>query len=219
MGFLIGELLDAGLLHGDVLTVAGEGLALYREEPILDNGVLTWRAAPVQSGDENVLRPVTRPFSPEGGLKLLSGNLGRAVIKTSAVKPEHRVVEAPALVFNNQEELMAAFDRGELQRDFVAVLRYQGRAPTACRSCTKLTPPLGYCRTWASRWRWSPMVACRVHPARCRRRFTSRRNVWPVGRWHGCAMAISFGSTASAGCSKRGSPSRNGPCADRNRWI
>ena len=143
MGFLIGELLDAGLLHGDVLTVAGAGLARYREEPYRDNGVLAWRAAPAQSGDENVLRPAVHPFSPDGGLKLLKGNLGRAVIKTSAVKPAHRVVEAPALVFNTQEALMAAFDRGELQRDFVAVVRYQGPCANGMPELHKLTPPLG----------------------------------------------------------------------------
>jgi phosphogluconate dehydratase len=143
MGFLIGELLDAGLLHGDVLTVAGEGLARYREEPVLDNGALAWRPVPRQSGDDRVLRPAAKPFSPDGGLKLLSGNLGRAVIKTSAVKPEHRVVEAPALVFNHQEELMAAFDRGELRRDFVAVVRYQGPRANGMPELHKLTPPLG----------------------------------------------------------------------------
>ncbi len=143
MGFLIGELLDAGLLHGDALTVAGEGLARYREEPVLDDGVLTWRPAPKQSGDDSVLRSAARPFSPDGGLKLLSGNLGRAVIKTSAVKPEHRVMEAPALVFDNQEELMAAFDRGELKRDFVAVVRYQGPRANGMPELHKLTPPLG----------------------------------------------------------------------------
>jgi len=143
MGFLIGELLDAGLLHGDALTVAGAGLAHYREEPYLDHGVLAWRLAPKQSGDDSVLRPAARPFSPDGGLKLLSGNLGRAVIKVSAVKPEHRVVEAPAIVFNSQEELMAAFDRGELKRDFVAVVRYQGPRANGMPELHKLTPPLG----------------------------------------------------------------------------
>jgi phosphogluconate dehydratase len=143
MGFLIGELLDAGLLHGDVRTVAGDGLVRYREEPYLDNGTLAWRPAPEQSGDEGVLRPATRPFSPDGGLKLLSGNLGRAVIKVSAVKPEHRVVEAPALVFDNQEALMVAFDRGELRRDFVAVVRYQGPRANGMPELHKLTPPLG----------------------------------------------------------------------------
>ena len=143
MGFLIGELLDAGLLHSDALTVMGEGLASYREEPVLENGALVWRAAPEQSGDDSVLRPAARPFAPDGGLKLLSGNLGRAVIKTSAVKPEHRTVEAPALVFNDQEELMAAFERGELRRDFVAVVRYQGPRANGMPELHKLTPPLG----------------------------------------------------------------------------
>ena len=143
MGFLIGELLDAGLLHGDVLTVAGEGLARYREEPYLDNGALAWRPAPPRSGDDSVLRPAAKPFSPDGGLKLLNGNLGRAVIKVSAVKPEHRIVAAPALVFNSQEELMAAFDRGELRRDFVAVVRYQGPRANGMPELHKLTPPLG----------------------------------------------------------------------------
>ena len=143
MGFLIGELLDAGLLHGDVPTVAGDGLARYREEPYLENGTLAWRPAPERSGDESVLRPAARPFSPDGGLKLLRGNLGRAVIKTSAVKPEHRVVEAPAIVFNSQEALMAAFGRGELQRDFVAVVRYQGPRANGMPELHKLTPPLG----------------------------------------------------------------------------
>ncbi len=143
MGFLIGELLDAGLAHGDTLTIAGEGLAHYRQEPFLDNGILAWRPAPQQSGDADIVRPAATPFSPDGGLKVLDGNLGRAVIKTSAVKPEHRVVEAPALVFNDQEELMAAFDRGELRRDFVAVVRYQGPRANGMPELHKLTPPLG----------------------------------------------------------------------------
>jgi len=143
MGFLIGELLDAGLLHGDALTVVGEGLARYREEPALDGGALVWRPAPEHSGDERVLRPAARPFALDGGLKLLKGNLGRAVIKTSAVKQEHRTVEAPALVFDDQEELMAAFERGELRRDFVAVVRHQGPRANGMPELHKLTPPLG----------------------------------------------------------------------------
>ena len=143
MGFLIGQLLDAGLAHDDVLTVMGQGLAHYREEPFLDNGVLAWRPAPKQSGDEKIVRPAARPVSPDGGLKVLNGNLGRAVIKTSAVKPEHRVVEASAIVFNDQDELIAAFDRGELRRDFVAVVRYQGPRANGMPELHKLTPPLG----------------------------------------------------------------------------
>jgi phosphogluconate dehydratase len=144
MGFLIAELLDADLLHRDVLTVAGpRGLAHYAEEPYLEGDRLAWRAAPKESRDPAVLRPMSQPFSADGGLKVLSGNLGRAVIKVSAVKPEHRVVEAPAIVFNNQKEVMTAFDRGELKRDFVAVVRYQGPRANGMPELHKLTPPLG----------------------------------------------------------------------------
>jgi phosphogluconate dehydratase len=143
MGYLISQLLDAGLLHEDVLTVAGRGLARYREEPFLqDDGTLTWRPAPT-SADPNVLRPVAEPFSQDGGLKVLAGNIGRAVIKTSAVKPQHRVVEAPALVFDTQEEVLATFHRGELNRDFVAVLRYQGPRANGMPELHQLTPVLG----------------------------------------------------------------------------
>ena len=142
MGFLVTELMDAGLLHPDTLTIAGDGLAPYRREPFLDDGQLAWRPAPRESRDESILRPISRPFAHDGGLKLLQGNLGRAVIKTSAVRPDRHVVEAPALVLNNQEELMAAFDRGELNRDFVAVVRYQGPQANGMPELHKLTPPL-----------------------------------------------------------------------------
>ena len=144
MGYVIGELLDAKLLHGDVTTVAGEGgLHRYREEPALHDGTLAWHAAPSESRDASVLAPASAPFSADGGLKLLVGNLGRAIIKTSAVKAEHRVVRAPAIVFDNQEAVMAAFDRGELQRDFVAVVRYQGPRANGMPELHKLTPLLG----------------------------------------------------------------------------
>jgi phosphogluconate dehydratase len=108
MGFLVRELLAAGLLHGDTTTVVGQGLAAYTEEPWLSDGGLAWRPAPATSGDLAVLRPVKDPFSADGGLKLLRGNLGRAVIKTSAVNAEHRIVEAPALVFDAIERLAGA---------------------------------------------------------------------------------------------------------------
>jgi phosphogluconate dehydratase len=143
MGFLIGQLLDAGLLHGDVTTVAGTGgLDRYRQEPYLNDGQLAWRDAPSQSLDTSVLAPASAPFSPEGGLKLLSGNLGRAVTKISAVKPEHRRVEAPAIVFDNQDEVIAAYDRGELQKSFVAVVRFQGPRANGMPELHKLTPLL-----------------------------------------------------------------------------
>jgi phosphogluconate dehydratase len=143
MGFLIGELLDAGLLHADVTTNAGTGLAHYRNEPWLSEGQVAWRAAPKTSHDESVLAPYSKAFSADGGMKLLTGNLGRAIIKTSAVKPQHRVVTAPAIVFDNQEAVMAAFEAGELKRDFIAVVRFQGPQANGMPELHKLTPLLG----------------------------------------------------------------------------
>jgi phosphogluconate dehydratase len=143
MGFLIRELLDAGLLHGDTSTVMGQGLRAYGAEPWLNGGELAWRPAPDVSGDLDVLRPVTDPFSPDGGLKLLKGNLGRSVIKTSAMKSDHYVIEAPALVFNDQEEVIAAFKAGRLERDFVAVVRFQGPRANGMPELHQLTPSLG----------------------------------------------------------------------------
>ncbi len=141
---VIRELLGAGLLHPDVRTVAGEGgLARYCEEPVLDGERLSWRAGPEHSLDEAVVRPASAPFSPHGGLQLLGGNLGRAVIKTSAVKPERWQIEAPAIVFDDQAALQAAFQAGELERDFIAVVRFQGPQANGMPELHKLTPPLG----------------------------------------------------------------------------
>ena len=142
MGFLIRELLQAGLLHADVNTVMGAGLQHFAAEPFLTDAGLEWRAAPTASGDLEVLRPVNSPFSSDGGLKLLTGNLGRAVIKTSAVKAENRVVTAPALVFDDQLEVVQAFKEGKLARDFVAVVRYQGPRANGMPELHQLTPAL-----------------------------------------------------------------------------
>jgi phosphogluconate dehydratase len=142
MGFLIRELLQAGLLHEDVQTVVGRGLQAYTREPWLSPEGLAWRDAPAQSGDTNVLRPVSNPFSPDGGLKLLRGNLGRSVIKVSAVKAEHRVVEAPARVFDSQDEVVAAFKAKELECDVVVVVRYQGPRANGMPELHQLTPAL-----------------------------------------------------------------------------
>ncbi|HNK32796.1 MAG TPA: phosphogluconate dehydratase [Plasticicumulans sp.] len=142
MGFLIRELLGAGLLHGDVLTVAGPGLARYAEEPWLDGDRLAWRDAPAESGDDSVLRPAAAPFAADGGLKLLHGNLGRAVIKTSAVAGKHRVIEAPARVFNGQEAVIAAFEAGELEHDVVVVVVGQGPRANGMPELHHLTPAL-----------------------------------------------------------------------------
>ena len=144
MGYLISELLDAGLLHDDVMTIWGQGLDNYRQEPKLtQDGAVVWQPAADKSHDESVLAGRDTAFSPNGGLKMLDGNLGRAVIKTSAVKPERHVIEAPALIFHSQDDLMAAFKAGELEKDFVAVVRFQGPKAIGMPELHKLTPPLG----------------------------------------------------------------------------
>jgi phosphogluconate dehydratase len=146
MGFLIRELLAAGLLHSDVNTVMGIGLDHYTQEPYMDvqagMPTLLWRAAPKTSGDLEVLRPATKPFSTDGGLKVLHGNLGRAVIKTSSVAAEHRIVEAPATVFDDQDDVIKAFKNGELARDVIVVVRYQGPRANGMPELHKLTPAL-----------------------------------------------------------------------------
>jgi phosphogluconate dehydratase len=142
MAFLIRELLDAGLLHEDVETVMGRGLRAYAAEPWLAEGALAWRPAPADSGDLDVLRPAANPFSTHGGLQLLAGNLGRAVIKTSAMPVDHLIIEAPAIVFDDQEEVIAAFKSGRLDRDFVAVVRFQGPRANGMPELHQLTPSL-----------------------------------------------------------------------------
>jgi phosphogluconate dehydratase len=143
MGFLTRELIDAGLLHADLETVVGKGLEAYTKEPFLEDGALRWRPAPAESGDASVLRGRAEPFQPTGGLRLLQGNLGRGVIKTSAVKPQHRFVEAPAAVFEDQGDVLAAFKQGALHRDVVVVLRFQGPKANGMPELHKLTPALG----------------------------------------------------------------------------
>jgi phosphogluconate dehydratase len=121
----------------------GHGLHRYLVEPWLDQGQLAWRAATTTSADENVLRPATQPFSSEGGLRLLKGNIGRAVVKVSAVKPEHRLVRAPAVVVTDQKQLAQLYKDGQLERDFVAVVRNQGPQANGMPELHKLTPVLG----------------------------------------------------------------------------
>ncbi|WP_150241828.1 phosphogluconate dehydratase [Nocardiopsis quinghaiensis] len=142
MAYLIGSLLDAGLLHEDVHTLMGGGLGRYRQTPSLNGDELTWGEGPKESGDTTVLRGTEDPFATDGGLRMLSGNLGRAVIKVSAVAPERHVVEAPARVFGDQSELQDAFAAGELTGDFVAVVRFQGPRANGMPELHKLTPPL-----------------------------------------------------------------------------
>ncbi len=143
MGFLIQELLESGHLHEDVKTVWGNGLSNYAVEAKLIEDKLAFEASPKESALPKVLTKVATPFQETGGLKLLSGNLGRSVIKVSAVKPEHRVIEAPAKVFHGQEELQAAFKAGELNGDMIAVVRFSGPKALGMPELHKLTPPLG----------------------------------------------------------------------------
>ena len=143
LGFVICELIDAGIMHGDVKTVMGEGLSAFAAEPQLQGETLSWRSAPETSVNDDILRPAANPFSESGGLALMKGNIGRACIKVSAVKPENRVVKAPAIVFLTQQELMDRFKAGELNKDFIAVVPFQGPKANGMPELHKLTPPLG----------------------------------------------------------------------------
>lgn len=143
VNFMVHTLLEAGLLHEDVNTIMGPGLSRYLQEPFLVDGKLEWRTGRAESLDEDILRPASRPFNEEGGLRVMQGNLGRGVMKVSAVAPKHQVVEAQARVFHDQSELAAAFKAGELERDFVAVVRFQGPKALGMPELHKLTPYLG----------------------------------------------------------------------------
>lgn len=141
VGFVIRELLDAGLLHRDILTVAGDDLTAYGQKAAMDGDTLGW-ADSGASTDETILRPAANPFSPEGGFRILSGNLGRACIKVSAVERERWTIEAPARVFDDQAQVQTAFKAGELDRDVVVVVRFQGPRANGMPELHKLTPPL-----------------------------------------------------------------------------
>ncbi|MBY3030340.1 phosphogluconate dehydratase [Rhizobium leguminosarum] len=144
MGFLIKELLKHGLVHDDVRTVFGQGLAAYTVDARLgENGAVMREPSPEKSVDPKVLSSIETPFQANGGLKMLRGNLGKAVIKISAVKPERHIIEAPAIIFHSQQALQDAFKDGKLNRDFIAVVRFQGPKANGMPELHKLTPPLG----------------------------------------------------------------------------
>ena len=143
MAFVIRTLLEEGLLHGDILTVAGESLADYAQDPVLEDDGLVWRDAPEASLDETMLRPARDAFQPDGGMRLVQGNLGRGTFKTSAVDPSRRTIEAPARIFADQDEVLVAFKAGELDRDVVVVVRFQGPRANGMPELHKLTPSLG----------------------------------------------------------------------------
>lgn len=143
LGYVMGELLGAGLLHKDVKTIFGTGLDGYTQEPFMEGDEVEFRPGTAQSLDEDIVRPASNPFSPQGGLQVLKGNLGTGVIKVSAVSPEHRIIEGPAVVFESQHDLQQAFKAGELDRDCVVVVRFQGPKANGMPELHKLTPPLG----------------------------------------------------------------------------
>ena len=143
IGYVIRELIDAGLLHRDIMTVAGQDLADYGREPMLEEDTLVWRDAPAVTADDTMLRPPSAPFSPDGGMRLVTGNLGRATFKTSAVDPARWTIEAPVRVFHEQNDVLAAFKAGELDRDVIVVIRFQGPAANGMPELHKLTPPMG----------------------------------------------------------------------------
>tara|TARA_B110000014_G_C20124810_1_gene598270 strand:- start:1909 stop:3756 length:1848 start_codon:yes stop_codon:yes gene_type:complete len=140
--FVIRELIQGGCMYPDVITSSFGGIAEYAKKPILKNKKLSWKDIPKESGDESIVRKIDKPFNVSGGLRLLKGNIGRSVIKISAVPKENHIIEAPALIFNSQEELLAAFDEQILDQDFIAVIRFQGPKANGMPELHKLTPPL-----------------------------------------------------------------------------
>ncbi|MFZ5707208.1 MAG: phosphogluconate dehydratase [Pseudomonadota bacterium] len=143
MAYVIATLIDGGLLHRDILTVAGKDLGDYAADPTLDGETLTWEPAPAAPRDDTMLRPVSNPFLPDGGMRLVQGNLGRGTFKTSAVASERWTIEAPVRVFDDQDQVTAAFKAGELDRDVVVVVRFQGPRANGMPELHKLTPSLG----------------------------------------------------------------------------
>ncbi len=142
MAFVIRELIEAGMLHRDVMTVWDSDLDAYGRAPMLDGETLAWTDVP-ETRDDSMLRPVAAPFMPDGGMRLLTGNLGRAMIKTSAVASERWTIEAPARIFSDQDQVITAFKAGELDRDVVVVVRFQGPHANGMPELHKLTPSLG----------------------------------------------------------------------------
>jgi len=143
LGYMIGELLGARLLHPDTKTVAGDGLQHYTQEPFMHKGALAWRAGTTESLNPGILRPASEPFATSGGLKRLAGSLGTSVIKISAVAPEHHLIEAPVRVFHDQNEVKAAFKAGEFKGDVIVVVRFQGPKANGMPELHSLTPMLG----------------------------------------------------------------------------
>ena len=143
IAFTIATLLDAGLLHRDIITVGGGDLTDYAREPKLRGDRLVWENAPPTTLDDTMLRPAANPFNVDGGMRLVRGNLGRGIFKNSAVDPSRWKIEAPVRIFSDQDEVLAAFSAGELERDVIVVVRFQGPRANGMPELHKLTPSLG----------------------------------------------------------------------------
>ena len=192
LGYVIGQLLELDLLHEDVETVAGPGLARYTQEPKLKDGKLIWEDGASNSGNDKILRRGDDPFQASGGLKLLKGNIGRASIKVSAVKPENRIVEAPVRIFHDQEDVKAAFKAGELDRDVIVVVRFQGPKANGMPELHSLTPALSVLQDRGTRLRWSQTGVCLARLERCPRPFTWHRKPPQAGPLLAWKTAMSF---------------------------
>ena len=189
MGFVIRELLTAGLAHADVIGVGdGRGMAQYGQEPWLEDEALGWRdtGAP---GDDKILRTAADPFQADGGMRLLEGNLGRACFKSSAVDKSRWTIEAPCRVFQTQHDVTEAFQLVSWTATWWWWCAFRGRAPMGCPNCTSSPHRWAYCRIADTAWRWSPMAACLVLLARCPLPFTVRLKRWAVARCRCCRMA------------------------------
>ncbi len=203
LAYLIGELLAARLLHDDTRTVAGDGLARYASEPRLSEGRLVWAEGPRESHNDKIVRPAGDPFQPTGGLKELSGNLGRAVMEVSAVKPEHRVVEAPVRIFHDQEAVKVAFRAGEFTRDTVVVVRFQGLAANGMPELHSLTPVLAVLLDRGLKVALVTDGRMSGASGKFRRRSTSHLKPQRAVRSRGCATAMSCGSMPKQAISRR----------------
>ncbi len=203
MGFVIAELLQAGLLDGSAATVWGSNLAEYAVEPVLRAADLDWQAAPKQSLDEAILRPASNPHSRTGGLVMLDGNMGRSVIKISAVAEPHQKLAAPAAVFHSEAEVRAAFEAGQLDRDVIVVVIGQGPKANGMPELHALTPLLGSLQDKGFQVGWSQMAVCQgVRKGACGHSCQPggpcRRPDWPFARWR----------YDPAGCSSRAAGNR-----------
>jgi len=195
LGFMIGELLDAGLLHDDVCTVAGDGLKRYAQEPKLRDGALVWEDGAGETLNDKILRPLSDPFQKSGGLAQLSGNLGQGVIKVSAVDPSRHVIEAPVRIFHDQVDVKTAFQAGQITEDTIVVVRFQGPAANGMPELHSLTPILSVLQDRGLKVALVTDGRMSGASGKCPPRFMWHPKRPRAARWQSCAMATACGLT------------------------